>query len=187
MAKELSGSHWVNRFPGSSSTTDLRGGFRDSVDNFIRALRDAKANVTISATFRPPERAYLMHWSWSIAHRTAQAQNIDLMNGVDIEWNHPTEQATIQAAQAMVTAYGMGNLSIAPALHSRHTEGNAIDMDITWSGTLTIAGSDQKNVVINTLPRNGMNAQLQAVGKGYGVVKFWLGETDKPHWSSDGR
>nr|WP_307954219.1 hypothetical protein [Shigella flexneri] len=38
MAKELSGALWVSRFPGSSSTNDLQGTFRASVDNFLRAL-----------------------------------------------------------------------------------------------------------------------------------------------------
>ncbi|WP_240780478.1 MULTISPECIES: hypothetical protein [unclassified Escherichia] len=36
MAKELSGALWVSRFPGSSSTNDLQGTFRASVDNFLR-------------------------------------------------------------------------------------------------------------------------------------------------------
>ncbi|WES69424.1 hypothetical protein [Superficieibacter sp. HKU1] len=33
-------------------------------------------------------------------------------------------------------------------------------------------GADGKNIVINMLPRTGMNAQLHAVGKGYGVIKL---------------
>lgn len=108
------------------------------------------------------------------------------MEGMDIEWVHPTEQASLEAAQAMVTAYGMNNLNVAPALSSNHTRGTAIDMNISWSGTLTIAGSNGQNVAINTLPRTGMNAQLQAVGLGYGVRKFVGGNTDIPHWSIDG-
>lgn len=186
MAKELSGALWVSRFPGSSSTTDLQGSFRASVDNFLRALNNARARVSISATYRPPARAYLMHWSWSIVHGTVQAKDIPAMNDVDIEWVHPTAQASLQAAQAMVTAYGMDNLNIAPALSSNHTRGTAIDMDISWSGTLTIVGSNGQNVVINTVPRAGMNVQLQAVGLGYGVRKFVGGYSDEPHWSANG-
>ena len=53
----------------------------------------------------------------------------------------PTEQASLEAAQAMVTAYGMNNLNVAPALSSNHTRGTAINMNISWSGTLTIAGA----------------------------------------------
>ncbi len=33
-------------------------------------------------------------------------------------------------------------------------------------------GADGKNIVINMLPRTGMNAQLYAVGKGYSVIKL---------------
>ena len=104
----------------------------------------------------------------------------------DLQGTFRAAQASQQAAQAMVDAYGMNNLNIAPALSSNHTRGTAIDMNISWSGTLTIAGADGKNVIINTLPRTGMNVQLHAVGKGYGVTKFVGGNTDKPHWSIDG-
>ncbi|EON5703371.1 peptidoglycan-binding domain-containing protein [Escherichia coli] len=186
MAKELSGALWVSRFPGSSSTNDLQGTFRASVDNFLRALGNARARVSISATYRPPARAYLMHWSWLIAHEIVQAKNVPAMEGVDIEWVHPTEQASLEAAQAMVTAYGMNNLNVAPALSSNHTRGTAINMNISWSGTLTIAGGNGQDVAINTLPQTGMNAQLQAVSLGYGVRKFVGGNTDIPHWSIDG-
>ena len=51
MAKELSGALWVSRFPGSSSTNDLQGTFRASVDNFLRALGNARARGSISATY----------------------------------------------------------------------------------------------------------------------------------------
>ncbi|MFN0673989.1 hypothetical protein ACKWMP_25165 [Escherichia coli] len=63
MAKELSGAMWVSRFPVSSSTNDLQGTFRASVENFLRALGNARARGSISATYRPPARSYLMHWS----------------------------------------------------------------------------------------------------------------------------
>lgn len=186
MPKELSGAQWVSRFPESSSTNDLQGTFRTSVKNFLQALNTARASVSVAATYRPPERAYLMHWAWLIAKGSVQAREATALSGVEIEWVHPTAQASQQAAQAMVDAYGMNNLNTAPALSSNHTRGTAIDMNISWSGTLTIAGTDGKNVIINTLPRTGMNVQLHAVGKGYGVTKFVGGNTDKPHWSIDG-
>ncbi|WP_240725786.1 MULTISPECIES: hypothetical protein [unclassified Escherichia] len=63
MAKELSGALWVSRFTGSSSTNDLQGAFRASVDNFLRASGNAHSRGRISATYRPPARAYLMHGS----------------------------------------------------------------------------------------------------------------------------
>lgn len=87
----------------------------------------------------------------------------------------------------MVAEYGMGGLKVAPALRSRHTEGKAIDMTISWKNNLVIAGADGNDVTIKTEPRGGMNEDLHAVATGYGVVKFWKGDTDKPHWSTDGR
>jgi hypothetical protein len=62
-AGELSGGQWVARFPGSAEVEECRDPFKSSLTRFVSALRAAGANVTISATFRPVERAYLMHWS----------------------------------------------------------------------------------------------------------------------------
>ena len=72
----LSGADWTARYPGSSSLTDLRFPFRGYVEAFTAALRSAKVRVTIAATFRPKQRAYLMHWSWRIANMKADAQRI---------------------------------------------------------------------------------------------------------------
>ena len=69
-AKELSGKQWVSRFPGSADTADLVDPFRAGVDGFIAALKEAKAKVSIGATFRPRERMYLMHWCWQISKGT---------------------------------------------------------------------------------------------------------------------
>lgn len=63
MAKELSGALWVSRFPGSSSTNYLQGTFCASVDDFLHTTGNARARAIISATYRPPVRAYLMHRS----------------------------------------------------------------------------------------------------------------------------
>jgi hypothetical protein len=70
-----------------------------------------------------------------------------------------------------------------PVLASRHTQGLAIDMDITWQGSLTIADAQGGTTTISSLPRSGGNGALQAVGNSYGVKKL---ATDPPHWSSDG-
>lgn len=66
---KLSGAGWVRSFTGKDSIHDLSIGFRDKVEKFHKALKQAGARVTISATLRPPERAYLMHWSWMIANK----------------------------------------------------------------------------------------------------------------------
>jgi hypothetical protein len=80
----------------------------------------------------------------------------------------------------MVAAYGT---VYRPSLTSRHTEGRAVDMDISWNGTLAIAGANGQNVSIATTPRNGGNAELHSVGAGYGAHKL---VSDPPHWSDDG-
>lgn len=185
--RELSGSEWCARFPGSTSTDDLDGDFKTGVKSFISALKQAKASVSIAATYRPPERAYLMHWSWMIANGKAEAPDVPAKAGVNINWDHGNADASKAAAKAMVAEYGMGGLKVAPALRSRHTERKAIDMTISWTKDLVIAGADGNDVTIKTEPRGGMNEDLHAVGAGYGVIKFWKGDADKPHWSTDGR
>ncbi|MTH47615.1 hypothetical protein GJV78_15390 [Escherichia alba] len=134
-----------------------------------------------------------MHWSWKIARGRVQPENVPAKSGVDIDWVHRgaggkvDTTASINAAKAMVRAYGMTNLNVAPALNSRHTEGNAVDMSLSWSGNLEIKNKRGDTVVINTLPRDGMNSQLHEVGKTFGVIKYHGGSNDKPHWSTDGR
>jgi hypothetical protein len=128
-----------------------------------------------------------MHWSFRIAKQGYDPSKVPAMTGVDIEWvhrdaaNHVDLQASKDAAKQMVAGYG---IVYAPALTSRHTEGKAIDMDIAWSAaTLTIAPPKGAAVPITSQPHTGGNADLQRVGKAYGVIKL---ASDPPHWSSDG-
>ena len=182
---ELSGPQWVSRFPTSASVDDLIEPFRSNVARFIKALRDAHASVAIADTFRPPERTYLMHFAFVIA-RGLDPQTVSPMAGVDIQWVHvgpdgkPDLAASKQAAARMAQGYG---IRFEPALTSRHTERNAIDMTITWSGDLTIARADGTSTIINSAPRTGDNTSLHAVGATFGVIKL---VRDPPHWSSDG-
>jgi hypothetical protein len=185
--RELSGAIWVERFPGSRSPDDLKEPFGTAAKRFLQALDAAGADVTISATFRPPERAYLMHHCWKIAHDMEDPRNVPSMPGVDIEWAHRTasgafgKAASRAAAQAMVDKYDMAQIA---ALKSRHTERRAIDMSITWSGTLTIKNASGQLVAIATTPRTGAgNAKLHQIGRSYGVIKL---TSDRPHWSEDG-
>lgn len=80
----------------------------------------------------------------------------------------------------------MQRLKTAPALTSNHITGNAIDLNVSWAGKLTIAKTDGTSVTIEGEPRDGMNADLHAGGASYGVIKFVSGTADIPHWSSDG-
>lgn len=184
--RELSGSSWTARFPGSNSTTELTSTFQASVDAFIAALRAANATVNISATYRPPERAYLMHHAWRIANDGFDPAAVPPFTGVEIAWLHrdatgnPDLAASRSASQDMVNSFSMAFIA---ALTSRHTQRRAIDMSISWTGTLTIADATGASVSITSSPRNGNNPDLHAIGASYGVYKL---VNDPPHWSDDG-
>jgi hypothetical protein len=183
----LSGSQWVSKFPTSASIEDLSDPFRGNARRFIAALRQAQASVVIADTLRRPERAYLMHFAFAIARESADPSAVPAMPGVDIQWVHPDAEgqpdlaASRAAAEQMVQGYG---IVFKPALTSRHTEGEAIDMTITWQNDLVIATGDGANATISSSPRNGAgNADLHQVGISFGVIKLL---SDPPHWSSDG-
>jgi len=190
--REPSGRAWVARFPTSASVADCAQPFRANLSAFIAAMGAAGASVNIAATLRPPQRAYLMHWCWSIVKQKTDPRAIPPLEGVAVAWAHLDEQggydpiASLAAAQEMVEAYGMQALNVAPALQSNHISGTAVDMAISWSGTLSIARRDGLVVHIASQPCTGMNPELKAVGATYGVLKFVGGASDMPHWSADG-
>jgi hypothetical protein len=186
-AKELSGAQWVNRFPGSASLDDCTAPFKGNIKAFISALEAAGATVTINATLRPPERAYMFHWSHKIVKKDIDTSTIPDMAGVNINWTHPTKEASVAAAQAMVDGFGIGGQTATPALNSRHTQGAAIDMNVSWSGNLSIKNARGDVVEIKTTPRSGMNEELHEIGATYSVIKFNVPNlTDRPHWSDTG-
>lgn len=182
----LSGADWVRQFPTSTDVEDLVSPFRENVRAFVQALRAAGANVRISATHRPPERAYLMHYAFRIARDGLDPRQVPARANVDIEWVHkkPNNQvdlsASKNAAADMVLAYG---IVYKPALNSQHTRRLAIDMTISWTGTLSIKNANGKSVEIKRSPRSGQNADLVSVGQTYRIIKL---VSDPPHWSSDG-
>lgn len=186
MAKILSGPAWVPKFPTSTSTDDLVDPFKSNVKKFIGALKKAGASVSISATRRPPQRAYLMHWSFKISSGLDPA-TVPAKAGVEIEWVHrdstgnPDGRASKTAADLMVAGY---DIAFEPALSSRHIDGKAIDMDISWTAAaLTITDGAARAVTIRTGVKNGGNTDLHKVGASYGVIKL---VADHPHWSNDG-
>jgi len=183
----LSGPDWVSKFPTSKSTDDLVEPFRTNAKRFISALQAAQASVVVSDTYRPVERAYLMHFAWEIARKNFPAASVQAQTGVNIQWVHldalgqPDLAASKAAAEQMVQKYGM---KVEAVLVSRHTQRLAVDMTISWQGDLTIATADGNLTTITSLPRTGAeNTDLYAVGKSYGVNKL---VSDAPHWSSDG-
>ena len=167
----LSGPAWVTQFTNSRSPEALVEPFRTNVKRFLAALGSAEATVTIADTLRPPQRAYLMHFSFAIARNGVDPTTVPPLAGVDIQWVHPASpgasstQASKAAAEQMVQAYG---IAFKPALGSRHTEGKAIDMSIAWIGDLVIIKADGSSVTVTSAPRSGDNSSLQAVGASYG-------------------
>jgi hypothetical protein len=184
---ELSGKIWVSRFPGSSALKDLDPGFRSGVEKFIQVLTQAGAAHKVVATLRPPERAYLMHYAWLIAKGLQDPNSVPARHGVDIDWSHSTHAASVAAAKAMVSAFGISkSLKVAPALDSRHTEGKAIDMSVSWTGNLTIALANGSHTTLTGAPRNHTNPALITVAATYHVIHFKKVSKDPTHWSTDG-
>lgn len=173
-SKELSGAQWVARFPTSASVDDLTPDFRANVNRFIAAIQTAGGSVRISATYRPKERAYLMHYSAAISKGTIAAENVPAMDGVNIEWVHSTPAESISAATSMATGYG---IVFPPALISRHSDKTAIDMTITGMSGKSIVDAAGTTIAITNL------SDLNPVGATYGVNKL---VSDPPHWSADG-
>jgi D-alanyl-D-alanine dipeptidase len=127
----------VSEFPTSVSLDDLAAPFATQATAFITALRAAGATVSISATLRPANRAFLMHWAWQIVNNAADPQTVPEREGIDIDSAHQDDAGayshdkSVAGAQAMLTAYGIKkDLKVSPSLTSRHIEGNAIDTTI---------------------------------------------------------
>src|SRR5207248_10574750 len=109
------------------------------------------------------------------------------MAGVDIEWDHGDAAKSRAAAREMVKGFGLAvppKSTVAPALHSNHIAGKAVDMDITWEGTLRVEKKDGTVVSVPYMSNPNLNTKLHAVGASYGVKKH---KSDAPHWSYNGR
>jgi hypothetical protein len=174
-ALELSGAKWVSRFPTSASVEALTPNFKSSVNSFIGAIKTAGGSVKISATYRPAERAYLMHYAWQIAHGAIKPSDVPAMAGVNIKWDHGDAKASKQAAADMVKAYG---IVYKPSLTTNHAQKTAIDMTISGVIGKKVKNKDGKEIEIKKL------SDLNAVGATYGVYKL---VSDPPHWSANGR
>ncbi|HVU21749.1 MAG TPA: hypothetical protein VHE09_13540 [Rhizomicrobium sp.] len=178
---EPSGPQWCARFPTSVSPGDLLSDFRDRVLAFISAMKRGGASVSIAATYRPPERAYLMHWCCMVADSGQDPAAVPPMKGVSIDWTCAGSVLTARKnSAAMKKGYA---IQYPAALASRHTQRRAIDMTIRWKDTLSIRDFNGKLWKIASSPRSGSNPDLIKVGATFGVIKL---VTDPPHWSDDG-
>lgn len=181
---------WANMNAlASKSVDDLAEPFRTNAEAFIKALRDAGARVDVMNTLRSPKRAYLFHWCWRIsqAQATPQQADDDPMTGVDILWNHGNAIASKAGAAEMVMGFGLATppqSTNPPSKSTNHTKGTAIDMTITWAGTIRIRKADNTVVAVPFHANVNANTGLHAIGASYGVHKL---VTDAPHWSHNGR
>ena len=106
-AREPSGVAWVTRFPTSAQVADCVQPFRANLTAFIAALRAAGAAVSVAATLRPVQRAYLMHWCWSIVKAKVDSRSVPTLDGVAIAWAHDDAQGDYDAAASLAAAQAM--------------------------------------------------------------------------------
>ena len=181
----VSGVRWHSEFPTSKSTGDLASPFRENVERFLAAVAMAGVEYSIAATFRPLERAWLMHWAWKIAHGydTGAVPDKDC---VDIQWVHLDANGNYDAAtsrQAAIDLNARYQTRVEPALFSLHISGHAIDVSMAWTDTIFIEDGNGKTVAVPA-GTGARSEVMHAVGGTYGVVKRVC---DPPHWSIDGR
>ena len=188
---DKSGAFWVTwanaNALSSNKLEQLAEPFRSQAIAFIDALREAGATVDVTVTRRSARRAYLFHWSWKIALGKCKPSDAIPLDGVDIQWDHGNDVASRKGAQEMVTGFGLAvpPRSInAPGLRSNHIDGEAIDMDITWAGTIQVRNKLGVRTPVTFMPDVNANTALHALGASYGVLKL---ATDAPHWSLNGR
>ena len=180
----LSGAAWWNAnqasYPNSNRLEDLAKPFGDNAATFIKALTDAGASVKVSATLRHPTRARLMRFSWDIAKGIIAPRDAPAIPGCTIRWDHGDLARSKKGAQEMVDLFG---IAFQPALTSLHIQGRAVDMTISWTGTLKIKDATGKEKSLGA-PRSGeTNTDLHRVGATYKVLKL---VSDPPHWSDTG-
>lgn len=183
----LSGSAWCAQYPTGTTIEELTDAtFKANVQAFRDAMVAAATaannlSISISATYRPVQRAHLMHYAFRVHNGTttpAAANAASAAAEININWDHGDLATSKAKAGEMVTTY---DIAYAPALASRHTAGKAIDWTLTWVGSLMIAKKDETTKLDCT--GGGASANLHKVGASYGVHKL---VSDPPHWSTDG-
>ena len=179
-----SGRYWVawqkRYFPTSIKTSDLRGQFRTGVEAFIKALQAAGATVKIDETYRSKQAHYLFRWSYKIAKGTARPKDPPPFTGIHIQWDHGNLASSIRGAQEMVDGF---EVVFEPGVTTRHFDGKAIDMKITWTKSpFRVQMANGNFVEVPSVPAK-FNTVLHYVGETYGVKKL---KKDGPHWSEDG-
>ena len=193
--RQPSGQYWVtwvnNYAPTSNKVDDLELQFRAKVTEFIKALRGAKATVDVKHTKRTLQAAYLWHWAWKIAERRCAPKDAKPYSKSppvpDIQWDHGNLAKSIKGAQEMVDGFKLSvpkKSTRPPAEDSRHVLGLAVDMNITWTGTIRVRKKDGSFVNVKSGGPIDNNKELIEVGESYGVLKL---SHDDVHWSDNGK
>lgn len=170
--QQLSGANWWQqngaRFADSTDTVSLMPAFAASVDAFVAALERAGAYVSISATKRSAELAWVMRTAGDIARNTIEPHQVEPDPTVGILWNHGDPQRSQDAAEEMVQMFGGVE---APAIDSPELTGTAIAMDVRWYAPIAVRDAWGAVVPLDR-PRLGARCpDLHRVGRSYGVVK----------------
>ncbi|HWN66614.1 MAG TPA: pesticin C-terminus-like muramidase [Haliangium sp.] len=186
---ERSGAQWVrianaNGWSNTTAFSALDASWGPRAEAFVNGLRAAGASVRITAGLRHPNRAFLMHYAWGVAHgqyTPAQANAACRGRGIDIQWDHGNAAASRAAAQALVSAFGLVHQA---SITSNHVRGLAIDMEISGlPASITFNGQTYST-------RRGASGSAAAssvapIGRANGVI--WFGAGDYVHWSQNGR
>lgn len=177
------GASWCAQFPTSDQLVDLAEPFRTKARAFLSAIADGVGHAcyTVSATYRPPERAYLMHFACMLALGGQDPAAIPPMEGVAIDWTAGGDRAAAKAgAQAMIAGY---RIAFPAALVSRHTQRRA--MDVTFNiPPAPKAPYRFRQPNGDTWSFGPLDLQhLYNFGATFGVIKL---VSDPPHWSDDG-
>jgi hypothetical protein len=184
-SSQLSGAAWWHanqaKYANSHKIEDLIPGFREDVQRFVDAMRAGGASISISSTRRNKIRAYLMHYSWQVAGGAVAASAVPAEPGCPIIWDHGNSAKSKAAAKEMKDLF---NIAFKPSLTSNHIAGKAIDMTITWNGTLNMVDGNGRAVAVPPPSPGSLNAKLHQVGATFRVLKLL---SDPPHWSTNGR
>jgi len=184
----LSGAEWCAQYPTGTTIAELTNeSFRTAVQEFHDAMVEAATadnnlSIDIEASYRPAERAHLMHYCLKVANGTispATANERSAAAGIPINWDHGNLATSKSKARAMANTYQI----VYPAsLTSLHISGQAIDWYITWSGSLNLARKGETET-LDCTGSGTSSGYLQSIGRSYGVIKL---AGDPPHWSATG-
>lgn len=184
---EASGKQWCARFPASNKIDDLAPPFRGDVQNLIQRTLEAGGSVDVVDTWRPAERAYLMHFCCEIAGYTLHGvyhqmkpQDVPPMPGVDIDWTHGGDLgAAISAVVAMRDTYG---IVFPAALHSNHVKRTAVDMKVHIPKGATMINAQGTPFVFDHVA-DQTDPLFVRIAASYGVLHL---AGDAVHFSIDG-